>query len=195
MQAALLANIVFVATWLVSRTAGLPRWTGDGGVEPASTVDVLCVVFEVGIVMGTAATKSLYGIGAHYVRGTSLVQASRFDLMNPNVLLFDGEGPDAKFAGVSYIIAGTTSGFTGDYDPWHAHSSVCLKGGTVVSLSEENSAIWLSETDCTTRGGRILPLARANMLHLWIGPEYMDAPIFAHDHPKLLNGFDPQRDA
>jgi hypothetical protein len=43
--------------------------------------------------------------------------------LNPNILLYDGEGPDAKFAGVSYVVAGATEGFTGNpelydgYDP------------------------------------------------------------------------------
>ena len=30
---AIVANIVFIATWVISRTAGLPDWTGDGGIE------------------------------------------------------------------------------------------------------------------------------------------------------------------
>ncbi len=47
------------------------------------------------------------------------------------MLLFDGEGPDAKFAGVSYSMSGATD----------------------------------------------------------------TAPIFAHDHPELFDGFLPQRDA
>jgi hypothetical protein len=141
------------------------------------------------------ATRSLYGIGAHYVKGTAFSGASTFDLMNPNILLFDGEGPDARFAGVSYVVDGDPQGFTGAYDTWHAHTSVCLEGGTVVSLSEERSPVWLSESESTARGGRVLPLANDNMMHLWIGPGYMNGPIFAHDDAKLLDGFSPKRDA
>lgn len=308
-------NVVFIGVWVLSRTVGLPTWTGDGGVEAASSVDLLCVVFEIGVVLGTVlvlfapnvlrhwkrevmvaavivpigilgattavlaapstaehvhgdtdahshlssdiphshthsasasesastaghvhtestityaelpratkaevdqvialwankyptgadaardgwfkATKNLYGIGAHYVKG-AFSGAATFDLLNPNILLFDGEGPDAKFAGVSYVVAGDTEGFTGNYDSWHAHASVCFQGGSVVSLSEEGSAVWYSESECTAAGGRVMPLASDNMLHLWIGPGYMDGPIFSHDNAQLLDGFSPKRSA
>jgi hypothetical protein len=86
-------------------------------------------------------------------------------------------------------------GFTGPYDGWHAHGSICLRGGDVISLTEEDSPVWLSETDCIDRGGEILPLSNAEMTHVWIGPGYIDdAPIFAHDHPDLYDGFHPKRE-
>jgi hypothetical protein len=306
-QLAIVANLAFLAAWTVSRTVGLPPWTGGGGVEEVSSPDLLCAnleavtvigclalliapgllqqlgrraltvatVIPVGILVATTAvlaspstanhvhaggseaghshaisgaeatgghvhtdsavtydelppatraevdqvitayarkyptgadaardgwfkaTKSLYGIGAHYVKGNSLSIASPFDMLHPNILLFDGEGPDAKFAGVSYVVGGERpEGFTGDYDTWHSHTSVCLQGGTVISLSEDDSPVWLSESDCTVRGGRVLPLGSDLMMHLWIGPGYMDGtPIFAHDNPKLYDGYNPQRDA
>ena len=315
----ILANVVFVATWLLSRTVGLPDWTGEGGVEKTAAVDLLCVGFEVGIIVvavamltaprllerwtrpalvvgglviagvlvattavlaspstaehahddatddathahdpaenasssssasGSAtagspghehaesritydelpprtkaqvdeviaawatryptagdaaragwikATRDLYGIGAHYVRSNIVSLSSPFDMLNPNILLFDGEGPDAKFAGVSYVVADPNpTGFAGKHDSWHAHESVCVKGGTVVSLNEPGSSIWYSAPECIAAGGSVLPLASDNMMHLWIGPEYIDgAPIFAHDHPLLYDGYDPKRD-
>ena len=326
---AIVLNVLFVATWAVSRTVGLPTWTGDGGTEVAASVDTLCVVFEVAVVIGSVtllvaprllehwrmpaltvagivsvvvllgttialaspsttshahghdettgvaaavhqhgtaseaasahvhdtaatpiaadhvhtestitydqlpkqtkaevdevialwgnryataadamkdgwfkATRSLYGIGAHYlratsVRGTSIFGGSAtFDRLNPNILLFDGDGPDAKFAGVSYVLPTVPEGFSGPYDSWHSHASVCLQGGTVVSLTEENSPVWLTESECRARGWSVLPLANAEMMHLWIGPEYIDgAAIFAHDNPKLYDGYNPRRDA
>jgi hypothetical protein len=309
------ANACFVALWVVSRTVGLPAWTGDGGLETAKSADLLCVGFEIAIVVVAAAallfaprrferwtrsavvvtavvgvcvlvgttavlaspstathvhgadegqvagseahvhthshdsagvassaghahgestvtydqlppktkaevdqvialwahryptaadaqrdgwfraTKNLYGIGAHYLRSSSFSGAASFDPLNPNIMLFDGEGPDAKFAGVSYIVIGTPEGFTGNDDVWHAHSSVCIQGGIITSLSEENSPVWLSESECTAAGGQVLPIGNDEMIHLWIGPDYIDsAPIFAHDHPKLLGGYDPKRD-
>ncbi len=308
------ANACFVALWAVSRTAGLPDWTGLGGVEPAQSADLLCVGFEVAIVVVAAAallfaprwserwtrsavvvtavlgacvlvgttavlassstathvhgsdddriaraatadppthnhdragvssndpsthaesavtyeelpkqtkaevdqvaalwanryptaaeaqrdgwfraTKNLYGIGAHYLRSASFSGATIFDRSSPNVMLFDGEGPDAKFAGVSYIVLGTPEGFAGGDDVWHAHTSVCIQGGTVTSLSEDNSPVWMSEAECRADGGQVLPIGAAEMLHVWIGPDYIDgAPIFAHDHPALLGGYNPK---
>ncbi len=141
-------------------------------------------------------SMSLYGIGAHYTKATGFIASTPFNLLEPNALLYDGDGPDAKFAGVSYIMAGAApKGFTGPYDVWHLHASVCVKGGTVVSLGDPHSKIWLSDSECVARGGRALPIANDQMMHLWIGPGYFKkAPIFAHDHPKLLDGFLPKRD-
>lgn len=140
------------------------------------------------------ATPSLYGIGAHYIHGvTGFSVAQPFDLLHPNILLYDGEGPDAKFAGVSYIVAGDVEGFTGSYDVWHSHSTVCMKDAKI-TLTEENSKLWYSESECTAAGGRVMPLAGDKMMHLWIGPGYTDAPLFAHDNPKLYNGYYPKRD-
>jgi len=309
----ILANVVFVAIWFLSRTIGLPDWTGDGAVEKTAWVDALCVAFEIaiivcayaaltnpkllarmsrstaavvgvviaGIVVATTAvlaspstaehahshsdaaigttahvhdhseiasssshaghvhtessitydqlpadtkaqvdqviaawgnryataadamrdgwfkaTKSLYGIGAHYVQTNILNASTPFDPLQPNILLFDGEGPDAKFAGVSYLIAGNApEGFIGPYDSWHTHKSVCVKGGTIVSLNEPGSSVWYSEPQCVAAGGNVLPLASDEMLHVWIGPGYIkDTPIFAHDNPKLYNGYNPKRD-
>ena len=313
---AIVANTVFIATWAISRTAGLPDWTGDGGTEGAQAADILSVVLEVLIVVGAVvllvaphvlerwtrpafavvagvavlvligttavlaspstadhvhesadghsaeaardhdttahddaastdghahddstityaqlpkatkaevdqaigvwadkyptaadatrdgwfkATRNLYGIGAHYINlkgGSAFSGTATFSLLSPNILLFDGEGPDAKFAGVSYVVAEIPEGFTGPYDNWHSHTSVCTQGLTITSLSEENSDVWLSESECRARGGTVLPIGNAQMMHLWIGPEYIDgAPIFAHDHPKLFDGFNPKRDA
>jgi len=333
----ILANVAFVASWIISRTVGLPNWTGDGGIEATKSVDALCVGFEiaiivvaaavlvsprllerwtrpvlvVGIVVGgilvattavlaspstanhahdeaadhggggghvhtasdvalgnaahthdlgaaassssssssssgsasasahlhhestvtyselppatkaevdeviarwgtkyataadamkdgwVKATRDLYGIGAHYVRTNIVGLSAPFNRDEPNILLFDGEGPDAKFAGVSYIVGGAKApkGFAGNDDAWHTHTSVCFKGGTVVSLNEADSPIWYSEPECIAAGGTVIPLASDQMLHLWIGPDYINgAPIFAHDHPLLYNGYDPKRD-
>ena len=141
-------------------------------------------------------TRSLYGIGAHYIKNVrGLSVAAPFDLLNPPILLFDGDGPDAKFAGLSYVVGGKVpGGFTGPYDFWHSHKSVCSVGGSIVSLSEENSQVWYSESECVAAGGGVMPIAADKMIHVWIGPGYMGAPIFAHDNPKLYDGYNPKRD-
>ena len=144
------------------------------------------------------ASLSFYGIGAHYTYGIGIPATPTFDLLHPNMLLYDGDDPEAKFAGVSYSVSSATKpkGFTGPYDVWHSHPTVCSKGGTIVSLTDDNSDVWLSESECTARGGRVQPIPGDLMIHVWIGPGYLNtAPIFAHDHPKLYDGFLPQRDA
>jgi hypothetical protein len=313
------ANLAFLAAWVLSRTAGLPTWTGDGGVQDPAPADLLCVLFEVGFVVGAVAlllvphrpgrqvrsvaalaavlpvgvlaattavltapstaqhgqhgehgghgpgeamangdghtghtgdggatgdgghdhagsdvtydelpeptrtevdqliarwadryptardamadgwfqgTRNLYGIGAHYIRENVFDGAGTFELLEPNILLFGGDGPDAPFAGVSYTMAEEPEGFTGPYDSWHAHNSICMGDGGVISLTEDDSPVWLSESDCIDRGGNVMPLSSAEMIHVWIGPAYRgDTPVFAHDHPALYDGFNPQRDA
>lgn len=137
-------------------------------------------------------TKSLYGIGAHYLRVESV---DRFDPLRPDNLIFDGDGPDAKLAGVMYFLGYKPEGFAGPYDVWHEHDAACVANGITVSLIEESSPIWLSESECRARGGRVQGTAGNWMLHVWIGPDYIDyAPIFAHDHPMLYDGYVPKRD-
>jgi hypothetical protein len=142
------------------------------------------------------ATRSLYGIGAHYLKGgvRGFLAGNGFDLEHPNIMLFDGEGADAKFAGVSYIVAGATpEGFAGPYDVWHRHSAVCFAAGLVISEGEnEGSPIDLSDAGCKAHGGIMFPISYLSMIHLWIGPGYLGkAPIMAHDHKLLYDGYRP----
>ena len=62
-------------------------------------------------------------IGAHYTK-TSLV--GQFDPSNPSELLYDGDTPDAKIVGLSFLLlhpGGPPEGFAGPNDMWHQHSS------------------------------------------------------------------------
>jgi len=140
-------------------------------------------------------TRNLDGIGTHYLKENVFDGGNEFEVMEPNILLYDGDGPDALFAGVSYTMAVEPEGFSGPYDSWHAHGSICIRAGEgVISLTEEDSGVWLDEDECVDRGGDIMPLSSAEMIHVWIGPGYMcEAPIFAHDHPALYDGYHPQR--
>ena len=147
------------------------------------------------------ATKSLYGIGAHWLKGGVTGFASgggTFNIKEPNVLLFDGEGDDAKLAGVSWILSAPVNpeGFTGSDDSWHRHSSVCFLLSEFLVISEgeaEGSPINLSAASCKDQGGMMFPISNLTMMHLWIGDDYISTgPIFAHDHPELLDGYQPK---
>ena len=142
------------------------------------------------------STPSLWGIGAHYVKSVKgLSVAAPFDLMHPPILLYDGEGPDAKFAGLSYVVKGNVRGFAGCYDLWHSHKSVCIDQQHRITLTEPDSWRWYSDRECRANGGFVMPLAADRMIHVWIGPGYTNAPIFAHDNPKLYDGYYPKRGA
>ncbi len=145
------------------------------------------------------ATKSLYGIGSHWLHGGVAGFASfgsTPDMTTPNVLLFDGEGDDAKLAGVSWIMNSPTDpvGFSGPDDHWHRHSSVCFVASEGVVISEgdaEGSPINLSHAGCVRNKGVMFPISNLTMMHLWIGTGYMNGPLFAHDNAKLLDGYRP----
>lgn len=142
------------------------------------------------------ATLSLNGIGAHYLKGgpTGFLSDYEFDSASPNVLLFDGEGPDAKIAGASFILTDPApEGFVTDLDVWHAHVGVCFDVAQGVVIGEidghAESTISFTTEDCRDRGAVAFPIADLKMIHLWVGPDYIDdGPVFAHDHPKLYDG-------
>ena len=65
------------------------------------------------------------GIAAHYMN-FGLVDGE-FAVDEPEMILYDGDGPDAHVVGLSYYVlqdgdAEPTQGFTGDNDHYHRHS-------------------------------------------------------------------------
>jgi hypothetical protein len=142
------------------------------------------------------ATISLNGIGAHYLKGgpTGFLEDYSFDAANPNVLLFDGEGPDAKIAGASFILTEPNpEGYAGDLDVFHYHYGVCFDMKTFLVIAEvdghEGSKISMTKEQCEAKGATAFPIADLYMIHVWVAPDYIeDAPVFAHDHPKLYDG-------
>ena len=53
--AGIIGNLVIAEVWLVSRTIGIPFGPESGVAEGVSFADVLCTLFEVGIVLGSLA--------------------------------------------------------------------------------------------------------------------------------------------
>ncbi len=142
------------------------------------------------------ATISLNGIGAHYLKGgpTGFLAEYAFDAANPNVLLYDGEGPDAKIAGASFILTEPNpQGYEGDLDVWHYHYGVCFDMSTFLVIAEvdghEGSTISMTSEECESKGATVFPIEDLYMIHVWVAPDYIeDVPVFAHDHPKLYDG-------
>jgi hypothetical protein len=138
------------------------------------------------------ATINLKGIASHYLRGGvgGLVGVDgRFDVRDPEILLFDGEGPDAPIAGISYLQSGPDpQGFTGKWDVWHRHQAVCFAGGLVIAEvgGHPGSRIDMSREQCTARGGLTFPIGNLTMLHVWMKKGFeSSAGVFSHDHPGL----------
>jgi len=84
------------------------------------------------------------------------------------MLLYDGNGLDARIVGLSYL--GLTDpenppeGFAGPNDPWHQHIGLCLKGTRVIGDVDT------TEEECVERGGRKSALDDLWMAHAWVSP-------------------------
>ncbi len=123
-------------------------------------------------------------IGAHYTN-TSLV--GKFDPSAPSELLFDGDTPDAKIVGLSFLLlhpGGPPEGFAGPNDMWHQHNAnggLCLNASGVVIGAESTST-----KDCTARGGKKAALADIWMVHDWVVPGWECSwGVFAGECPEL----------
>jgi hypothetical protein len=138
------------------------------------------------------ATTNLRGIAAHFLKNGVAGFATTdggFDVRDPEILLYDGEGPDAPIVGLSYLVSGPDpEGFTGKWDTWHRHEAVCFAGGYVIGELDghEGSKINMTEEACQAAGGRAFPIKNLTMLHVWMKPGYESANgVFSHDHPEL----------
>ena len=126
-------------------------------------------------------TTYLPCIAAHYIK-SSLVDGT-FDPSAPEMILYDGNGPDAKVVGLSYYVLSTVGapvGFAGPNDPWHQHIGLCTRNGLVVGGSN------LTEEECAARGGRKGDGSNAWMVHAWVVPGWESAwGTFSAEHPEL----------
>ncbi|MBM3662441.1 MAG: hypothetical protein FJW94_06050 [Actinobacteria bacterium] len=112
-------------------------------------------------------TTYVPGIASHYMK-FSLVDG-RFDITQPEMLLYDGNGPEARMVGLSYYLlhagdAEPTQGFTGANDHYHRHIGLCNGPGGVIGDSTT------SAEECAARGGRKDSNSIGWMAHAWVVP-------------------------
>lgn len=113
-------------------------------------------------------TTYVPGIAAHYMN-FSLVDGT-FAVDQPEMVLYDGDGPDAHVVGLSYYLmqpgdVEPSQGFTGDNDHTHRHVGLCTNAANVVIGDSSTSA-----ADCTARGGRKADGNAGWMSHAWVVP-------------------------
>jgi hypothetical protein len=109
----------------------------------------------------TQAAPYAPGIGSHYMK-YSLIYKD-FDVAAPAMLLYNGDVPTSKIAGLAYYVydsLGPPDGFAGPFDHWHQHQQTCV-GPTGAHFDGNDDAI-----ECRHRG------RNAWMLHLWVVPGY-----------------------
>jgi hypothetical protein len=112
-------------------------------------------------------TPYVPGIAAHYMK-FSLVDG-RFEITQPEMLLYDGDDPDARVVGLSYYMrhsgdAEPTQGFTGPNDHYHRHVGLCNGPGGVIGDSTTTAE------ECAARGGRKSDRQDGWMAHAWVVP-------------------------
>ena len=121
-------------------------------------------------------------IAAHYINIGLIDQT--FDPAAPEMLLFDGNGPDARIVGLSYYVTGVSrapEGFAGPNDRWHQHIGLCVTVGGVVLGGTQ-----LSAEQCAARGGIKADGSTAWMVHAWVVPGWESAwGTFSAEHPEL----------
>ncbi|HRW37103.1 MAG: hypothetical protein KDB04_01730 [Acidimicrobiales bacterium] len=110
----------------------------------------------------------LPGIASHFIKG-SLIDGV-FEIDQPEMLLYDGNGPDANIVGLSYYLYHRgnnkpTQGFTGDNDSGHRHLGLCsAPGGGIIGDSTT------TEEECAARGGSKSDGSAGWMSHAWVVP-------------------------
>lgn len=121
-------------------------------------------------------------IGAHWLKSSYL--GNGFNPAEPEMLLYDGDGLDARIVGLSYLGLTTPDtppeGFAGPNDPWHQHIGLCLRGSRVVGDVDT------TDEECRERGGRKAALDNLWMAHAWVVPGWESAwGTFSAEHPDL----------
>jgi hypothetical protein len=147
------------------------------------------------------------GMGTHHVRGgitPELLNSPSFDRQNPildsvglddrfqptrpEVLQFDGSGPNAKLVGFDYYVRTATGlppeGFPGNNDWWHHHPRICHRSSDARMI-----AFNVSDASCTSSGGINVNMANYYMLHVWVLPDMTFEPdVYAGMMPCIFGG-------
>jgi hypothetical protein len=116
----------------------------------------------------TKVTPYVPGIAAHYMK-FDLVD-NEFQVDQPEMVLYDGDGPDAHVVGLSYYLllkgeSEPSQGFTGANDHFHRHVGLCTQpGGGVIGDSTTTAE------QCKARGGVKADGSIGWMSHAWVVP-------------------------
>lgn len=99
-----------------------------------------------------------------------------FDPTRPEVLQFDGNGPNARLVGFDYYVRTDTGlppeGFPGNNDWWHHHPRICFRTSDAVMV-----AFNASDSSCRSMNGINVNMSNYYMLHVWV----LDDMIFTPD--------------
>jgi hypothetical protein len=104
---------------------------------------------------------------AHYPILDSAGLDDVFDAGTPEVLQFDGNGPNAKLVGFDYYVRTNTGlppeGFAGTNDWWHHHPRICFRRTDAAMVGFN-----ISDSSCSALNAINVNMANYYMLHVWI---------------------------
>lgn len=127
-------------------------------------------------------TRYIPRIGAHYIKVAAFDEV--FDPDVPEMLLYDGDGRDARIVGLSYLLrsAAEPRGFAGPNDHWHRHIGLCFDPRSFLVVGNGQT----SDEECSRRNGIRLDGSDAWMVHAWVVPGW-ESPlgVFSAEHPDL----------
>lgn len=126
------------------------------------------------------------GQGTHHVNIERGVTAE-FDPSRPNMLMYDGNGDNARLTGMVWTVESghmPPEGFPGDNDHWHFHERLCfIEGSDGPFIVGDN----ISDAQCAARGGVNQDTSDTWLVHVWL-PVYegwQATDIFNKTHPTV----------
>jgi len=159
--------------------AGPQPWTAMVDQDQCDTLDAeLSLARATALKYPTAAdamaagwervTFYVPGIAAHYMKFG--IVDGKFQIDQPEMILYDGNSPEARVVGLSYymIQPGQTEpsqGFTGANDHSHRHVGLCNKEG--VGVIGDST---LTTEECASIGGVKSDGSKGWMSHAWVVP-------------------------
>jgi hypothetical protein len=159
--------------------AGPQPWTAMVDQKQCDTLDAeLSLARSTALKYPTAAdamaagwervTFYVPGIAAHYMKYG--VVDGKFQIDQPEMILYDGNTPEARVVGLSYYMiqpgqAEPSQGFTGANDHSHRHVGLCNKAG--VGVIGDST---LTAEQCAAIGGIKSDGSKGWMSHAWVVP-------------------------
>lgn len=130
-------------------------------------------------------TAYLPAIAAHFINPAHM---GEFDIDNPAMLLYDGDGPNANMVGISHYLISDTypdAGFTGPNDHWHRHVGLCMT--QVDGFPRVIGGTSLTDEQCAARGGSRSSGTDGYMNHVWVVPGCeSDWGLFSGANPAMV---------
>lgn len=114
-------------------------------------------------------TPYVSGIAAHYIKYDIIDGV--FEIDQPEMILYDGNGPDAAVVGLSYYLWQEgdnmpTQGFTGVNDSYHRHQGLCTDPDNGLIIGDTTT----TAEECVARGGTKADGSKGWMSHAWVVP-------------------------